>query len=236
MTTSAAFSAGRLVASGRFIRNHWASCRNPHARVSRLFSSQGDLPQPRSVDELLQLHPPEPFSQPQSSQERAEFAALNQRYKADLAIFKRSGAINMNLIMPTWKTVTGGTRVRSRQGGLLIEFARGTGERTYDWENKKTFAMSPVELATLLDEPTKPHEFIHDPNINASSRGSIIKVFQCTMAERGLFFKLRVKERDSTEEWSISIPVSNGEYKLFQIISAYTLPYLMGFDQVVNQK
>lgn len=119
-----------------------------------------------------------------------------------------------------------------RSGSVYLEFAQSNGERGYDWEKKQSFAMSPLEAASVLEEPMTNHEMIHDPRMGSINAGSIVKIFQIQMAERGLFFKLRVKE--GGQEWNVSVPVSKAEYRLMRVIMEYTLPHLTGFAHMVG--
>jgi len=41
--------------------------------------------------------------------------------------------------------------------------------RSYAWDSKQTFLLSPVELGTLLAAPTEAHSLYHDPGAPRSA-------------------------------------------------------------------
>jgi hypothetical protein len=51
-----------------------------------------------------------------------------------------------------------------REGCFMLEVADSTGTRQYDWTNKISVALSPMELATIVEDPDKAdgHAFYHD--------------------------------------------------------------------------
>ncbi len=99
----------------------------------------------------------------------------------DLKFYRKSSAIQFTLIKPN-RMEERSTRIKP--GSLLIEMAKGlSGEKSYDWKNKITIALSVVELGKLglalegkktsrgNDEDSDfvtLAEFLHDPNIGSS--------------------------------------------------------------------
>ena len=88
------------------------------------------------------------------------------RVYANFAVYKTKGACSIRPISPSFVEVSaGGSNLKlNRVGSMLFEFANAipseASPRRYDWENKVTFGLTPVEVGNLL--------FIFEKNQSAS--------------------------------------------------------------------
>ena len=168
---------------------------------------------------------------------------------ARLSVYKGKAALQLSCIPPTWSTV--GEKVGmtvSREGAILFEFANvaqgsgpqsGYGDRSYDWENKLTFALKGVEAANLLDaaklsNPQSGISLIHDPNINTDQKGQTTKTFGVKQNADGSTFAFTLSQTSGGVKTNVFVPVSAAELIAIQNVVSYAIPRLFGFDVVLS--
>ena len=85
------------------------------------------------------------------------------------------------VIKPTFEPIAGsrdGSRQKKRDGGVLLEFAPAVGQRQYDWQNKQSILLSPLELVELTESLAvlgKGVNFFHDPGMGTARQGAMTK-------------------------------------------------------------
>ena len=69
----------------------------------------------------------------------------------DYAVYKSKAAAKFQVIKPTFEVKPDGSRAKKRDGGVLLEMAPAVGPRQYDWNQKQTIMLSPLELVELTE-------------------------------------------------------------------------------------
>lgn len=91
---------------------------------------QAVSPGPRNIDSLFT---PEPRNLSGSIEQPPQPV-----HKATFSVYKSSAAMRLVPLKPTWKAVGEmGTMTIERNGSLLMEFAKSSGTRQYNWEEKQ---------------------------------------------------------------------------------------------------
>ena len=152
-------SASLLVTSCRFMATRGRQLRSP---------TMFQIASPRT-----QLLVPHAFSTGPSVND-ADVNRVPAVYTA-YTVYKSKGAVSFKIIKPTWDRAASGIRL-SREGTMLLEFATGSGDRSYAWGSKGTFGLSASEIGDFLAAVDANEEWsaFHDPNMGGSSRGAVI--------------------------------------------------------------
>jgi Whirly transcription factor len=96
-------------------------------------------------------------------------------------VYKSRAAVQFKPIVASFQNNGPGTHLLDRKGVMLMEFANAAGARTYDWQDKISFALSVTEMAELfLVDGTlqKGVSLYHDPNMQSSSQGQVRQLSQ----------------------------------------------------------
>jgi len=159
-----------------------------------------------------------------------------RRAFAGFKVYKGRGALQVSPIRPSWRQLEEGSMAIDKPGVIFLEFAPAAGERNYDWSRKMTFAMNATEVGTILETPSQKLEFFHDPGKGGSGEGSVSKVLRVepTPDGNGYFFSITMSDKAAASKSSLSIPVSLGEFGVLKSLFNYSLPHLLGFDEVFN--
>lgn len=92
-------------------------------------------------------------------------------------VYKGKAAAQFKPIAATFRENGPGSHVLERQGVLFLEFANSVGTRSYDWQNKITFALSVSEMASIFMVPgalsTKGVSCFHDPGMQTDTQGQV---------------------------------------------------------------
>ncbi|KAH7663791.1 Whirly transcription factor protein [Dioscorea alata] len=151
---------------------------------------------------------------------------------AEFSIFKGKAALSMSPIMPKFTKMDSGISKVDRRGVVLLKFMPAIGTRKYDWEKRQFFALSAIEVGSLISlGPTESCEFFHDPSMKSSLEGQVKKTLTVSPmgSDGGFFFGLTEKK---TERFSV--PVTKAEYAVIRAACGFVLPHIMGWDQVVR--
>jgi hypothetical protein len=146
-------------------------------------------------------------------------------------VYKSKGAVSFKIIKPTWERTASGIRL-SREGTMLLEFATGSGDRSYAWGSKGTFGLSASEIGDFLvaAEANEEWSAFHDPNMGGSSRGAVNKSLKLTPAQQGSWF-LSLAVRGGSSTGSYSVPLSRGELRVISTCLEFALPRCLGLDE-----
>lgn len=147
-------------------------------------------------------------------------------------VYKSKGAVSFKIIKPTWDRAASGIRL-SREGTMLLEFATGSGDRSYAWGSKGTFGLSASEIGDFLAAVDANEEWsaFHDPNMGSSaSRGAVNKSLKLTPAAQGSWF-LSLGVRGGSSTGSYSVPLTRGELRVITTCLEFALPRCLGLDE-----
>lgn len=146
-------------------------------------------------------------------------------------VYKSKGAVSFKIIKPTWDRAASGIRL-SREGTMLLEFATGSGDRSYAWGSKGTFGLSASEIGDFLAAVDANEEWsaFHDPNMGGSSRGAVNKSLKLTPAAQGSWF-LSLGVRGGASTGSYSVPLTRGELRVITTCLEFALPRCLGLDE-----
>ena len=146
-------------------------------------------------------------------------------------VYKSKGAVSFKIIKPTWDRAASGIRL-SREGTMLLEFATGSGDRSYAWGSKGTFGLSASEIGDFLAAVDANEEWsaFHDPNMGGSSRGTVNKSLKLTPAAQGSWF-LSLGVRGGASTGSYSVPLTRGELRVITTCLEFALPRCLGLDE-----
>ena len=138
--------------------------------------------------------------------------------------------MSMLPISPTLNRLASGDYAVERNGVILLEFANSVGERSYNWAQKKTFALSPTEMGELIAQPAQGQQvqFYHEPL--GGQQGGTGKTFRSdpTKDGNGFFFSLTDKND------KVLVPVTMGEFVVIRQLMQHAIPYLVAFDMALQ--
>lgn len=147
-------------------------------------------------------------------------------------VFKDEGALGMRPKLPDYITLNTGGVTLAKEGCMFLEFTPAVGPRQYDWSNKKVIALSVVEVGQLSSLGTDEScEFKHDTFLGKSEAGKVWKVLKVGNLQdtEGYTFKFSVTDKIANVDFSLSIPITKGEFSVMQSSFNFILPYLMGW-------
>lgn len=161
----------------------------------------------------------------------------SKRYFSGWTVYKGSNAMAIKPIKPTWRDRGTGFEM-TKPGVLLVEFApvnKSGGSlglnRDYSWDQKQSFALSFVELGSIVANNTL--NLFHDPNMNTSAKGSVTKALKMspmTDGTGGCMLALNVTTK-ATGTVNHVVPMTAAEMATFRAIANYLIPKLAGFEE-----
>ncbi|GIL72140.1 hypothetical protein Vretimale_455 [Volvox reticuliferus] len=178
-----------------------------------------------------------------SSTPRAVTSSASERTYSDFHIYKTRAAMAVRLLPPIF-TSENGYKTRNRDGVMLLEFASanpgqqpnggpppaGGINRTYNWANKVSFALSPVELGNILAGDAIGTEkglvMFHDPAKTGKVGEPVKRLTLKQMQDGAISFSLNAGHDN------VSVPVTKGEFEVLKSLAQFAIPRLMGFDAV----
>ena len=158
------------------------------------------------------------------------------RVYCDFAVYKSKAAVKFGVIKPQFEPIPGkgdGSVSKKRDGGVLLEFAPAVGQRAYDWQNKQSILLSPLELVELTETLAvlgKGVAFFHDPGMGTARQGAMTKSLKAEPmpdGSGGVFLNLATNTGAK-----LNVAVSFGEFCVLRNLTQYLVPRLMGFDEV----
>ena len=195
--------------------------------------------------------PPPPPPPPQATGARQFTAGNNKassanddagsRVYCDYAVYKSKAAAKFQVIKPTFEVKPDGSRAKKRDGGVLLEMAPAVGPRQYDWAQKQTIMLSPLELVELTESLHfgRGVNFFHDPGMGTNRQGAMTKSLKAEPmpdGSGGIFLNMGVTTggdgANGGQRVNMNIAVSFAEFAALRHLSAYLTPRLMGFAEV----
>ena len=163
------------------------------------------------------------------------------RIYCDFAVYKSKAAAKFQVIKPTFEAKADGSRQKKRDGGVLLEMAPAVGPRQYDWNQKQTIMLSPLELVELTESLHfgRGVNFFHDPGMGTNRQGAMTKSLKAEPmpdGSGGIFLNMGVTMGgdggNGGSRVNMNIAVSFAEFAALRHLSAYLVPRLMGFSEV----
>lgn len=153
-------------------------------------------------------------------------------------IYKGKGAMTVKPVRPRWTTTEGGAWKLDKEGCFMLEVAGSTGTRQYDWPNKIIVALSPLELAAIVEDPDKAdgHAFYHDTfKSQPGKEGTLVKTIKWSRAADGSAYYVNVYVADETagpekKNNNATCSVSRAEFVIFKQLVLSSIPAMYGFD------
>ena len=160
----------------------------------------------------------------------------NAKTFVSYVVYKGKAALSFKPIPPTF-TQKGSSKIVSRFGGMLLEFAPSVGLRQYDWTKKAAFLLEPTECGAIIgfDMYTKTStvDLFHDPNMGNNNAGQVSKKLKITVSPdgKGLFISLQVTDKVAGTS-NLSVPVTSAEFEVVRNLLEFSLPRFLGFDAI----
>jgi len=175
---------------------------------------------------------------PQQQRQNANTAPLPPRRFADYRIYKGKGVLCVMPRMPTWQE-RAGDWVIEREGKIQLEFAPSVPNQTrvYDWSKKQIFHLSVTELGEIMTSAERGLDLFHDPGMKSNTQGFVTKTLSVspTADKKGYFFTIQSTKRgDDVSKERIFVQVSHAEFAVMKSIFNYSIPYLLGFNEIVQ--
>lgn len=114
----------------------------------------------------------------------------------------------------------------TKEGAVLLEVAKSSGNKTYDWKNKISFAIGIQDLKSLFSNTQAPPRLVHQTP-NSPLMKSL--EFQPGQGKYEGTFMMKVAQKNSSNNQSllVSVPLSSGEKDLiFRMMDKYSLNML----------
>jgi hypothetical protein len=150
---------------------------------------------------------------------------IMRRFPGTFPIYKKNGAAQFTIISPK---IDDNGRI-SKNGAILLEVASSSGERSYDWKNKISFAIGMNDLSLWFNNPDSPNKLIHKtPN------SPLMKTLEVLPGE-GKYagtYQLKLSEKNNNDDSfrSVFVPVTGGEYTVLLRLLMHAAPLLIGWD------
>lgn len=145
--------------------------------------------------------------------------------------YKKKSALQLSLVKPKIKKSEKGYPFVDREGVVLLEIAPAIGDRKYNWEQKITFSLNAMEIATLLQKVRKNEEFkaFHDPNMGSADQSLIQKGLMVKRSDKsdGIGFFLNEKNNGDTKKYMFIM--SPEEFELVNILLRDAVPTILGW-------
>lgn len=138
-------------------------------------------------------------------------------YPSSFNVYKKSAAAQFSLILPR-RNEKG--RIE-KEGAVLIEVTKASGEKQYDWSKKITFAIGMGDLCQFFDNPDNPPKFIHKLE-------EITKTLEFKQGEAQYAGTYMLSLSDGQNK--TSVPISGGEYAIVQKLFATAITKIIGWD------
>jgi hypothetical protein len=138
-------------------------------------------------------------------------------YPTSFSVYKKSAAAQLNLILPR-RNEKG---CIDKEGAVLIEVAKATGEKQYDWTKKIVFAFGMNDFCMFFDNPENPPRLIHKLD-------EVVKSLEFKQGEAQYAGTYMMSLSDGQNK--ISVPLSGGEYQIITRLFSCAIPKIIGWE------
>ncbi|WJX57105.1 Single-stranded DNA-binding protein why1, chloroplastic [Trifolium repens] len=178
--------------------------------------------------------PPPPQPPPSSS---SSVGKLPAKVYVGHSVYKAKAVLTVSPRPPLFTTLKSGAFEVCREGCVLLQFAPATVAYQYDWNRKQVFSLSVAEIGNLISlGPRESYEFFHDPFIGKSDEGKVRKYLKVEpLHDRsGHMFNISVQNELENINENILIPVTKGEFAVFDSLFNFIMPCLLGWTAFAN--
>ncbi|KAL6525330.1 Single-stranded DNA-binding protein why2, mitochondrial [Orobanche minor] len=161
------------------------------------------------------------------------------RIFAPYSIYKGKAALSADPLLPMFTKMESGDYRVDRRGSIMLTFWPAIGERKYDWEKRQKFALSAIEVGSLISLGSKDScEFFHDPSMQSSNAGQVRKSLSIKAHSdgSGYFVSLSVVNNIYKTNDRFVVPVTTAEFAVMRTAFTFALPHIMGWDRLTNQQ
>nr|QJI08133.1 single-stranded DNA-binding protein Whirly2 [Vitis vinifera] len=160
------------------------------------------------------------------------------RVYAPYCVYKGKASLTVYPVLPKFSRLDSGGLKVDRHGVMMLQFSPAVGERKYDWEKKQFFALSAVEVGSLLSlSPGGGCEFFHDPSMKTSNAGQVRKSLSVKSMDGGSYFlSLSVVNNIQKTNERLAVPLTAAGFAVMQTACSFALPHILGWDRYMNQK
>lgn len=138
-------------------------------------------------------------------------------YPTSFCVYKKSAAAQLNLILPR-RNEKG--RIE-KEGAVLIEVTKASGEKQYDWSKKIVFAFGMNDLCQFFDNPENPPRLIHKLD-------EVTKSLEFKQGEGQYAGTYMMSLGDGQNK--VSVPLSGGEYQIITRLFSCAIPKIIGWE------
>ncbi|KAL3641518.1 Single-stranded DNA-binding protein why2, mitochondrial [Castilleja foliolosa] len=166
------------------------------------------------------------------------FGEPTARIFAPYSIYKGKAALSADPLLPMFTKLESGDCRVERRGCIMLTFWPAIAERKYDWEKRQKFALSAIEVGSLISLSSKDScEFFHDPSMQTSNAGQVRKSLSIKAHAdgSGYFISLTVANSIFKTNDRFVVPVTTAEFAVMRTAFSFALPHIMGWDRLTNQ-
>lgn len=150
---------------------------------------------------------------------------MEKRFPGTFSIYKRAGAAQFTLLNPR---ISDSGRI-DKNGAVLIEAAEGSGDKSYNWTNKITFALGMSDLCQIFDNPDKPPRLVH-----SSPSSGAMKNLEFVPGDgqyTGTYMmKIGEKDQNTNDYKNVTVPIASGEYTVLLRLLMSAAPIMIGWN------
>ena len=148
-----------------------------------------------------------------------------RQYPGVFSIYKKLGAAQFTIIPPR----EGESGRIKKNGAVLLEVAAGSGNKSYSWTDKITFALGMNDLCNWFTNPDAPPKLIHQ-----MPDSPVVKTLEVTPGD-GKYagtFMLKLGENNKSQDKNkyVSVPITGGEYTVLLRLFMSAAPKIIGWD------
>ena len=146
------------------------------------------------------------------------------KYPSQFKIYKKIGAAQFGLIRPRQDDKG---RIE-KDGAILLEVAKSSGEKAYDWGNKISFAIGISDLTSIFENPDSPPSLIHTmPGSNTTKKLE----FQPGEGKYAGTYRMVLSEfsRDKSVNKTVMVPIASGEYTVLLRLFMQSVTKFLGW-------
>jgi hypothetical protein len=146
------------------------------------------------------------------------------KYPGTFPIYKKIAAAQFTLLPPR-RDDNG--RI-SKNGAVLLEVAKSSGERKYNWSEKISFAIGMSDICNIMENPDNPPRLVHQ-----MPGSDVVKSLELQPGEgryEGTYMlKLSENNKKANVSKFVSVPIGAGEYQVMMRMLMHASPLIVGW-------
>jgi len=148
---------------------------------------------------------------------------------ASFAIYKSNGAAKFSMLPPRHNE----KGYVERAGAIFLEVAPASGKQEWDWDKKIAFAIGVQDICNLIDtnlqSDEKRRRLFHDQSKNPGSSNNSVKTLEFEPGQWAGTFMMKVSEKDGDAWRNVTVPITDGEYKVIRGLLTQSVSTLLGW-------